>query len=433
MDLAQPVQRIPMTEGPDPDPLWRAVVERDASFEGALVYAVKTTGVYCRPTCPSRRPKRTNTLLFPSGGEARAAGFRPCRRCQPDAAPAPDPMARKVLAACREIERSEGRPTLAELGRAVDASPHHLQRSFQRLLGVTPRQYADARRVARLKRGLRAGRGVARALYSAGYGSTSRLYESAPAALGMTPAAYQRGGLGERIRFAHVHSPLGWLLVAATERGICKLAFGGSPEELCAELDREFPGAELEPADAELETGIADLVRALAGERPWPALPINVAATAFQRRVWEALRAIPVGSTRSYGELARAIGQPGASRAVARACATNPVPLLIPCHRAVRGDGHAGGYRYGPERKRMLLELEATESLLENTPKKGDPKQPPASGALGDARNEAKPSEERVGELRPPRARRTRLTPACRAGSRSPDRTARSTRSAPDR
>ncbi len=173
-----------MTPDPTPDPLWRAVLERDASFEGALVYAVKTTGIYCRPTCPSRRPTRAHVELFQTVREAEEAGFRPCRRCHPDTAPAPEPMAQKVLAACREIERAEGRPTLAELGRAVAASPHHLQRSFRRLLGVTPRQYADARRIVRLKRGLRRGRGVARALYSAGYGSTSRLYESAPAALG---------------------------------------------------------------------------------------------------------------------------------------------------------------------------------------------------------------------------------------------------------
>ncbi len=341
------------------DARWRAVLERNPAFDGAFVYAVTSTGIYSRPTCPSRRPARDRVRFLASATEAAAAGYRACRRCRPERGPAGDPTLRAVVDTCRAIEEASGPPpSLAELGRRVGLGPHHLQRSFRRLVGVTPRQYADARRVERLRLELRGGDGVARAQYAAGYGSSSRLYASAPRTLGMTPAAYARGGAGERVRYAVVHSPQGALLVAATERGVCRVALGTDAAALERELAGEFHAARLEPADPTLRRWIESIVRALAGEAELPGLPVDVRATAFERKVFEALRAIPAGATATYGDLARAIGHPGAARAVGSACARNPVPLVIPCHRVVRADGTAGGYRFGESRKRALLELE---------------------------------------------------------------------------
>lgn len=352
-----PARRRASTGG-DPERLWRAVLERDASLDGAFVYAVESTRIYCRPSCPSRRPARTRVRFLPSPLQAEARGFRPCRRCRPDAAETGDPARTRVLGAVRAIEAAETPPTLAELGRAVGLSPHHLQRSFKRLLGVTPRQYADARRQERLRAGLRSGQAIAGALYAAGYGSGSRLYENARTTLGMTPATYRRGGRGERIRHGVAVSPFGLVLVAATDQGICRIALGDSREQLRADLERELPAAELVPADRELEGWIERLLADVAAGLPASDLPLDVRATAFQRRVWETLRRIPAGATATYGEVARAIGAPGAERAVARACARNPLALLIPCHRVVRGDGDTGGYRWGVARKRALLERE---------------------------------------------------------------------------
>lgn len=341
------------------DARWKAVLERNPAFDGAFVYAVVSTGVYNRPTCPSRRPARERVCFLASPREAEARGYRACRRCRPERGPAGDPTAQAVLAACRAIEAGDGRPpSLAELSQRVGLGPHHLQRSFRRLIGVTPRQYADARRSQRLRARLRDGATVAQAQYGAGYGSSSRLYTSAPAALGMTPASYGRGGAGERIRFAVVPSPLGSLLVAATDRGICRVALGADRATLERELAAEFHAARLERADAKLRRSIASIASALDGEQPLPSLPVDVRATAFERRVFEALRAIPAGATTTYGDLARALGKPGAARAVGSACARNPVPLVVPCHRVVRADGEPGGYRLGEERKRTLLELE---------------------------------------------------------------------------
>ena len=341
------------------DARWQAVLARDPAFDGAFVYAVTSTGIYCRPTCPSRRPARDRVRFLASATEAAAAGYRACRRCHPDRGPAGDPTLRAVVDACRAIEEASGTPpSLAQLARRVGLGPHHLQRSFRRRVGVTPRQYADARRVERLRAGLRDGAGVARAQYAAGYGSSSRLYASAPHTLGMTPAVYARGGAGERIRYAVVRSALGALLVAATERGICRVALGTDAATLRRELAGEFHAARLERADASLRRWIESIAVALEGKAPLPGLPIDVRATAFERKVFEALRAIPTGATTTYAELARTIGHPGAARAVGSACARNPVPLVIPCHRVVRADGAAGGYRFGESRKRALLDLE---------------------------------------------------------------------------
>ena len=342
---------------------WQAVASRDGRYDGAFVYAVHTTGVYCRPSCSSRRPRRDNVAFFPLPEAAERAGFRACRRCLPNQARPRDPGIDMVRRVCRYIDGAaeqadNGPPTLAGLGAHAGMSPHHLQRTFKRVMGITPRQYADARRLDRVKAGLRRGEPVAGALYEAGYGSSSRLYERAPAFLGMTPATYAKGGKGARIGYAIVDCALGRLLVAATARGICAVSLGDGDGELEAELRAEYPAAEI----ARDEKGVGDraqaLLRHLAGAEPRLDLPLDVRATAFQWRVWEALRRIPLGQTRSYSEIAAGLGNRKAQRAVARACATNPVSIIVPCHRAVAKDGGLAGYRWGLERKRALLERE---------------------------------------------------------------------------
>ncbi|HEX2092220.1 MAG TPA: bifunctional DNA-binding transcriptional regulator/O6-methylguanine-DNA methyltransferase Ada [Longimicrobiaceae bacterium] len=337
---------------------WSAVQARDPRFDGRLVYAVSSTGVYCRPSCPSRRPRRENVAFFATPDEAEAAGFRECRRCRPRGMQ-PSPAARSVQRAREYLDaHPEESVTLERLGRVAAMSPHHLQRVFKRLVGVSPQEYAAARRAERLREHLREGASVSRAGFEAGYGSGSRLYEHAEARLGMTPAAYRRGGQGVRIRFALAPSPLGRILVAATERGVCAVRLGDSDGEMEEALREEFPRATIEPGGEELAGWVAAVVASLEGSGPDPDLPLDVRATAFQWRVWRALREIPRGSTRSYREIAEAIGSPGAARAVGRACATNPVALVIPCHRAVREDGGLSGYRWGVERKQRLLERE---------------------------------------------------------------------------
>lgn len=344
----------------DEDQQWRAVLARDAEADGAFVYAVRSTGIYCRPTCPSRRPRRENVAFYPLPEAAEQAGFRACRRCHPEQVAVRDPQVELVQRVCRAITANpEEPPTLASLSAVVHLSPFHLQRTFKRVMGITPRQYADACRVGRLKDELRRGEAVSSALYGAGYGSASRLYERAPAHLGMTPAVYRRGGMGMRIHYTVVPCPLGLLLVAATERGICAINLGDADDALAAGLKREYPAAEITRDASGLNRAVAAIIRHLHGQEPHLDLPLDVQATAFQWRVWEALRAIPYGSTRSYGEIARAIGQPTAARAVAQACANNRVALAIPCHRVVREDGSPGGYRWGVERKRALLDKEA--------------------------------------------------------------------------
>jgi AraC family transcriptional regulator of adaptative response/methylated-DNA-[protein]-cysteine methyltransferase len=349
------------------DPRWVAVAERDARQDGQFVYAVASTGVFCRPSCPSRRPRRENVAFFAGPEEAERAGYRACRRCAPKSSVAP--AERTVQQACAYLEGHLDEPvTLEALGRALGVSPYHLQRMFKRVTGVSPREYASARRVERLKERLQQGDGVADATYEAGYGSGSRVYERSDAQLGMTPATYKRGGMGMTIRYGTTASPLGRLLVAVTERGVCAVTLGDSDATLEAALRQEYPRARIEKAgteDAAIEGWIGAIVRHLEGEQPSLGLPVDVQATAFQRRVWQALQEIPYGETRSYTEVAAAIGQPRATRAVAQACASNRVALVVPCHRVVRGDftaggeaGDAGGYRWGAERKRRLLERE---------------------------------------------------------------------------
>jgi AraC family transcriptional regulator of adaptative response/methylated-DNA-[protein]-cysteine methyltransferase len=337
---------------------WQAVVEGDSRFDGAFVYAVRSTGVYCRPSCPSRRPRREQVVFFPEPQAAERAGFRPCRRCRPRD-PGVQPQAKLVERVCRYIDTHAGdRLTLETLGTLAGASPHHLQRVFKRALGITPRQYAESRRVGRLKAALRKGHSVTRALYDAGYGSSSRLYERSDARLGMTPATYRRGGEHMHINYTIIDCPLRRLIVGATERGVCAVSLGESDPKLETFLREEYPRAEITRNANGLERHIGAMLKHLSGRQKQLDLPVDVEATAFQWRVWEELKAIPYGATRTYQEVARAMGRPTATRAVARACATNPVAVVIPCHRVIRTDGGLGGYRWGLERKKALLAQE---------------------------------------------------------------------------
>ncbi|MCL4522605.1 MAG: bifunctional DNA-binding transcriptional regulator/O6-methylguanine-DNA methyltransferase Ada [Acidobacteria bacterium] len=337
---------------------WRAVLAHDARSDGAFVYAVRSTGIYCRPSCPSRRPRRNLTVFFSGPDAAERAGFRACRRCHPRGLVA-DPLASRIEQLCRFIEaRLDEKFTLADLSTRAGLSPFRLLRAFQRITGITPRQYAAACRLRAVKSGLRKENNVTFALYDAGYSSSSRLYEHAPAHLGMTPATYQRGGSGTSIRYTTMESPLGRLLVAATPRGICMVSLGDSDSRLEAALKHEFPVAEIRRDSNGLQPWLRAVLSRVEGKRPSVHLPLDVQATSFQRRVWQELFSIPRGTTRSYSEVARAVGQPRAVRAVARACATNPAAVVIPCHRVVRADSALGGYRWGLKRKAALLRAE---------------------------------------------------------------------------
>jgi len=346
--------------------LWRAVETRDPSADGAFVYAVLSTGIYCRPSCPSRRPRREQVVFFSLPEAAERGGFRACLRCRPGAAPSVDPSIEKVRAVCRAVDAaiaaSGGTGTdlsLAVLSANAGMGPHQLERAFRRAVGITPRQYADAQRLRYLKGRLNKGDNVTRALYDAGYGSSSRLYERAPSHLGMTPATYRRGGEGMQIHYTVSDSPLGRMLVGATDRGISALYIGDSDSKLEAALHKEYPRAKIARDRTGLSKWLRKILAHLRGHEPHLDLPTDVQATAFQRRVWEELRRIPYGATRTYGEVARSIGRPAAIRAVARACATNPVSVVVPCHRVVRKSGDLAGYRWGIDRKRALLEHES--------------------------------------------------------------------------
>lgn len=357
----------PMPSVPEPaarpaadDGRWHAVLARDRAYDGAFVYAVRSTGVYCRPSCPSRRPRRDRVRFFVLPEAAENAGFRACRRCHPRQVAAADPALQRLRTVCRLIEENlEETLTLERLAASAGLSPHHLQRTFKAALGISPRDYAEALRLRELRRRLRRGDAVSDAGYAAGYGSSRALYERAPSQLGMTPATYRKGGQGMSIAYTVAGSPLGKLLVAATERGICRVGLADSERELEQVLHDEFPKAAVSHDEARLRPLVAAVLDGLRGKEPLASLPLDIRATAFQWRVWQELRRIPRGATRTYAEIARAIGAPGASRAVGQACNRNPVALVIPCHRVVASNGALGGYRWGVERKRKLLEAEA--------------------------------------------------------------------------
>lgn len=340
---------------------WQAVLRRDPAAEGAFVYAVATTGIYCRPACASRQPRRENVRFFDNPDAAEAAGYRACKRCRPRDVAADLAAREAVLNACRLIEESPAPPVLDDLAAAAGLSPSHFHRVFKRVLGLTPRQYAHERRMASLREGLASEPSVTAAVYGAGFGASSRFYERAGEELGMTPGDYRRGGRGEQIRYAVAPCYLGWALVAATARGVCRIAFGDSADALSADLRRRFPEADLLAGDPAFAAHVERVLALVEHPQASLDLPLDVQGTAFQRRVWAALRAIPPGSTASYGEVARRIGQPAASRAVAQACGANELAVAIPCHRVVGADGGLGGYRWGIERKRALLAREAAE------------------------------------------------------------------------
>jgi AraC family transcriptional regulator of adaptative response/methylated-DNA-[protein]-cysteine methyltransferase len=340
------------------DQRWNAVVTRDAARDGEFVFGVSTTGVYCRPSCPARRPRSKNVEFFLTPEQAEQAGYRACLRCKPKSLSG-NAQADGVKAICRFIELHLDEPlTLDRLGKDFHQSPFHLQRRFKAVLGITPREYADSCRLRLLKRNLQGGDSVTRAMYDAGYGSSSRLYERTASQLGMTPDKYRRGAIAAAIRYTCADSPLGRMLIAATERGICSIQFAPTDGELIEGLKREFPFAGRKSDDGGLQSVVAALLKHMRGKDLDSLLPLDIRATAFQRRVWTYLQKIPFGATRSYSQVAKAIGRPTAARAVARACATNPVAVAIPCHRVVREDGSMGGYRWGVERKKDLLEME---------------------------------------------------------------------------
>ena len=341
---------------------WRAVVAHDRGADGLFVYAVRSTGVYCRPSCASRRPRRDRVAFFESAADAERGGYRACRRCRPNEQVTADPWIEKIRRACVYLAHVEGHPSLATLAARLGGSPYHLQRNFKRIVGVTPREYAEACRLRTVKRRLREGGDVTTAMLDAGYGSSSRFYERAARKLGMVPSVYRRGGAGMTIRYAIVDSSLGRLLVAATARGVCAVAMAASDAELTRALTREYPAAEIAADEGALARWTTRILAHLEGRQPRLDLPLDIQATSFQWQVWEALGAIPYGETRSYADVASAIGRPTAVRAVARACATNPVALAIPCHRVVPLGGGVGSYRWGVARKKRLLLAEA-ESL----------------------------------------------------------------------
>lgn len=345
----------------DEETHWDAVQARDSRFNGIFVYGVRSTGIYCKPSCPSRRPRKEQVEFFSSSELAEAAGFRACRRCRPQ--DSDDAQVRMVKRACRIIESQTdggggGALSLAALSSELSISQYHLQRTFKRITGVTPRQYAAAHRSSRFREHIRRGETVAGAMYDAGYSSSSRLYEKANSELGMTPAVYRRGGVGTLINYTVASCAFGYLLVAATELGICAVRLGDSDKELEDTLFSEFSTAEVRRDESVLSKWVEVLLHYLEGQQVSLELPLDVQATAFQRRVWEKLREIPYGVTCSYGDIARAIGQPTATRAVAQACAANPLALVTPCHRVIREDGSLSGYRWGIQRKKKLLEQE---------------------------------------------------------------------------
>jgi AraC family transcriptional regulator, regulatory protein of adaptative response / methylated-DNA-[protein]-cysteine methyltransferase len=340
------------------DARWAAVVARDAAFDGHFYTAVETTGIYCRPSCPARRPNREHVRFYDTAADAEAAGFRACKRCKPDQPSLTQQHAEKVREACRLIETAEDEPSLDALARAAGVSPYHFHRIFKSVLGVTPKAYARAHRNKRMRRELSQSATVTEAIYGAGFGSNGRFYATSSEVLGMTPSQFRAGGPNAEIKFAIGESSLGLVLIAVSDKGVCAIFFGDDPDGLARDLKKQFPLARLiggDPAFEELAAKVVDFVE---DPRIGLDLPLDIRGTAFQHRVWEALRRIPVGTTASYAEIAKAIGAPKSVRAVARACGSNRIAVAIPCHRVIGSDGSLTGYRGGIERKRALLAKE---------------------------------------------------------------------------
>ena len=337
---------------------WEAVQRRERDADGQFWYSVSSTGVYCRPSCGARPALRKNVAFHASCAEAEAAGFRPCLRCKPDQPPLAERQAELVARACRMIEAAEEMPDLDSLAAALGVSRFHFHRLFKAHTGITPRAYAAAERNRRLLGGLAGAPSVTEAIYAAGYNSSGRFYATSSQVLGMTPTSYRAGGSGAAIRFAIGASSLGAILVAATDKGICEILMGDDPDQLARDLQDRFPKAELRGAEADFEATVARVVGLVEAPALGLDLPLDVRGTAFQQRVWQALREIPCGQTVSYGELAARLGLPAGARAIAGACAANPVAVAIPCHRVVRNDGSISGYRWGVERKHALLARE---------------------------------------------------------------------------
>ena len=346
------------------DPRLARIIARDKTADGLFWYSVATTGVYCRPSCPSRTANIGNIRVHDSVQSARAAGFRPCRRCDPDGPPLGATHAALVEKACRLIEESEEEPVLGDIAAAVGLSPSHLHRLFKANTGLTPKAYAAANRALRVRNSLATGRSVTEAFYDAGFNSSGRFYARSTDILGMTPTRYRAGGAGEEIRFAVGQSSLGAILVASSSKGVTAILLGDDPDALVRDLQDRFPKARLIGADRDYEDLVATVVGLIEAPGIGADLPLDVRGTAFQQRVWRALREIPVGTTASYADIAQRIGAPNSVRAVAGACAANKIAVAIPCHRVVRSDGGLSGYAWGVERKRMLLDREAGQTLL---------------------------------------------------------------------
>jgi AraC family transcriptional regulator of adaptative response/methylated-DNA-[protein]-cysteine methyltransferase len=357
--MSRSARQAQLAAGTINDQRWTAVVARDASADGTFVYSVRTTGVYCRPSCSARPARPENVRFHATGDEAVAAGFRPCKRCTPDQPSLLERRAATVTRACRRIESSDQAPSLEALAKAAGLSPFHFHRVFRALTGLTPRGYAIAHRDSRVRRELERNNTVTQAIYESGYNSNGRFYAKSDAVLGMTPTVYRAGGATAEIRFAIGECSLGSILVARSARGVCAIMLGDEPEALVRSLQERFPRAELIGGDAEFEELVAKVVGFIEAPGLGLDLPLDVRGTAFQQRVWQALREIPVGRTATYSEIAGRIGAPGAVRAVAGACAANALAVAIPCHRVVRTDGSLSGYRWGVERKRALLERES--------------------------------------------------------------------------
>lgn len=348
-----------LTEMTGLDLRWKALASRDHAADGTFVYAVTSTGVYCRPSCPSRRPRADRVRFFDTTTDARQAGFRACKRCRPDLAGLAQPGIDAVRRASAYLAaHADQTVTLDQLARVASMSPHHLQRRFKAIVGLSPREFQSALRAGKLRTSLRDGRDITTAIYEAGYGSPSRVYEAAPTGRGMSLSNYRRGGAGMRINHSTIASPIGQVLIAATENGVCAVKIGANESALIAELKREYPAADVDANQKPKSEWVKAIAKHLRGDEPALDLPIDVQATAFQWKVWRALQHIPYGETRAYADVAKRIGKPKAVRAVARACATNPVALVVPCHRVIPSTGGTGGYRWGVARKKQLLDAE---------------------------------------------------------------------------